>query len=214
MSIRKEDLGKYDFYLLIDRSTSMGERLKAESELTKWENCKELAEGVAREAANYDDDGITLIFFASEHMAFENIGGGSDKELALKQLHELFQKHGPNGTTNTGGALKYVFDGYLKRKRESKGEAKPILLIVVTDGRPDSEAEVKRNIVDFTQHLDYEDEAGIQFLQIGNNDGAREFLENLDKKLKGAKFDIVATRNMSELDNMTLTDILLTAVND
>lgn len=214
----KEDLKKYDYYILVDRSTSMNEpadETKPDG-LSRWAYSKELVHGVAREAAQYDDDGITLIFFAADHMVFDNIGGGSDKELAIKKLDELFEKYSPNGSTNTAGALQFVFDGYLKRKRESHGEAKPIILIVATDGRPDSEADVMRNIINFTKSLDKDEEAGIQFLQIGNNEGARAFLKKLDDDLekKGAKFDIVDTKNAAELDKLSLTDILIEAVTD
>lgn len=216
MSIQKEDLGKFDYYLLIDRSGSMDDPMP-NSNQSKWDYAKEFVTSIAREAGKFDDDGITVIFFNDGHKVFDNIGGGSDETLALKTINDMYEHIGPMGGTNTGAALQFVFDGYLARKRKAPAEAKPIMLIVVTDGSPSDPNEVCRDIANFTQKLDSEDEAGISFLQIGDDNGARAFLKLLDEDLTKkyrAKFDIVNTKNVAELNEISIADIFLDAVNN
>lgn len=218
MSIKKEDLDKYDYYLVIDRSTSMDDPLKEKEPngITRWQAVEEIAVGIARECSQYDDDGISLYFFASTFQKFENIGGGADKEAALRQLRQLFVDHKPNGNTDTAAVLQDIFKGYLERKAKFGSEVKPIIVIMFTDGRPNDEAAVSRTIIDFTKKLESENEAGLTFLQIGDNQHAREFLKKLDDGLekRGAKFDIVDTMDANEMESHTLTDILLESVND
>lgn len=207
--MQKEDLGKYDYIVLIDKSGSMSDPVGGNSNLTRWQAAKELTHAVAQEAAKYDDDGITVALFSTKFTEFVNIDGG------VQKVDEIFANNFPNGSTNTAGVLQHYFDDYLKRKKAT-AETKPMIIICVTDGVPDDEPAVAKAIVNFTKKLDSDDEAGIQFLQIGDDSHARAFLKRLDDNLEkeGAKFDIVDTKNADELDKVSLTDILVEAVND
>lgn len=64
--------------------------------------------------------------------------------------------------------------------------------------------------------MERDEEIGVQFLQIGGDPGATAFLKDLDDGLvaKGAKFDIVDTKTADEMENMTITDVLLSALSD
>lgn len=64
--------------------------------------------------------------------------------------------------------------------------------------------------------IDRDEELGISFIQIGQDVKAKEYFKALDDLLQeaGAKFDIVDTITMDDLDNMSLTDVLLNAVID
>lgn len=209
--MQKEDLGKYDYILLIDKSGSMNDPVKASGGQSRWEAARELTHAVAQEAAKYDDDGITVCLFSSSYKEFVNITNGVEK------VDEIFDKNSPNGGTDTAAVVNHYFQDYLIRKKKSASETKPMILICVTDGVPDDESALQRTIVDFTKKLDSEDEVGITFLQIGDNGHARDFLKRLDDELvdkRGAKFDIVDTKNADELDSLSLTDILIEAVTD
>lgn len=46
------------------------------------------------------------------------------------------------------------------------------------------------------------------------NSDARAFLKNLDDDLIDAKFDIVDTLSLDEMENMTLSEALLNAINN
>jgi hypothetical protein len=56
----------------------------------------------------------------------------------------------------------------------------------------------------------------VYFVQIGSDREATRFLKALDDELQsaGAKFDIVDTVTVEDLEEMTLTEVLLNAIND
>ena len=199
----KKTLSLYNFILLIDKSGSMSK--PGTSGKPRWTEAQETTEALARKAETFDTDGITVIPFASTYKTYDGV--------TADKVAQIFAENEPNGSTNTAAALQYVFDAYL-----SGGRAKPILVVVVTDGAPDDESAVKNAIRQFAAQLSDNgtgdtDEAGILFLQVGDDPGARAFLQELDDGLD-AQFDIVDTRTMAELEGMTLTDALLAALDD
>jgi hypothetical protein len=87
---------------------------------------------------------------------------------------------------------------------------------VVTDGEPDDRKAVMRVIVETTLKLDRDEELGISFIQVGNDREATQFLKVLDDQLQsvGAKFDIVDTITIDEMEDITLTEVLMNAITD
>jgi|SRR6478735_1425565 len=195
-----------DFVLVIDKSGSMGTQ-DQRGGLSRWEAAAEATTALARKAATYDEDGLTLLTFSSKHRRFDNVTDAS-------QVARIFEEEEPNGSTNLDGVLGAVFSDYLTRK--GKGQTKPNgeIAIIVTDGAPDDRTAVKNAITAFTQRLDRDEEYGMLFLQIGTDPAARTFLKQLDDDLKGAKFDIVDTLTMDELGDKTLTEALAGAIAD
>lgn len=201
-----EDLKKRDFILLVDRSGSM-ETTDCDGGKSRWETAKEGAEALAAECEKYDENGITVGTFNKKWTILENIKAGS------KELHEIFAHNSPGGSTNTGGVLAEVLGAYLK----GRPDAKPITLIVITDGQPDSEKDVIDAIVNASNKIEDENEIGISFVQVGKDGGARAFLQMLDDDLvskHGAKFDIVDTIKDEDMNDMSLTQVLINAVMD
>ena len=66
------------------------------------------------------------------------------------------------------------------------------------------------------QKVDREDELGISFIQVGTDKEATRFFKALDDDLEGvgAKFDIVDTVTVDDMNGMPLTDVLLNALID
>lgn len=206
-----EDLKKYDFKLAVDRSGSMGDPVHADKPTgqTRWQAAEEATIALARECVKYDDDGITVALFNNSFTEFENIDDGPTKAAAI------FKQNGPNGGTATDKIVQHYLDVYFAAK--AKGEAKPVILAVITDGVPNVEADLIKVIVDGTKKLDNEDEFSITFLQVGDNMDAHAFLKRLDDDLVtkyGAKFDIVDTKTFDEMEGMNLSDVLIQAVTD
>jgi hypothetical protein len=56
----------------------------------------------------------------------------------------------------------------------------------------------------------------ISFVQVGSDPQATKFLKILDDELQsvGAKFDIVDTITIDDMEDMTLTEVLLNAITD
>jgi Mg-chelatase subunit ChlD len=152
------------------------------------------------------DNGIDVIVFGSSVKLHEGV--------TVDTLKKVFAEYSPGSSTNTAGAVKTAVDGYFARK--AAGKAKPITLIVFTDGVPDDRTALKKVIVEAANKIDADEEIAISFIQVGKDEGARKFLKSLDDDLQGegAKFDIVDTKDDAEMENMSVEDILLAAVND
>lgn len=203
-----EDLKKRDYIVMIDKSASMNEPDcgTADSPKTRWEAVQECALGLARECEKYDDNGITVITFNKHSKKFENITSGGDK------LKQIFTEEQPGGSTDTAAALKDILDEYIATKGQPN--RKPITVVCITDGEPDSQTELAKVIVAASNAIDDENEIGISFVQIGKDAKARLFLKSLDNDLTdhGAKFDIVSTVTDEELNDKTMEEVLIEAV--
>ena len=71
-------------------------------------------------------------------------------------------------------------------------------------------------IIEASRRLDKDEELAISFIQIGTDAQATKFLKILDDDLQiaGAKFDIVDTVTMDDMEEMTLREVLLNAIVD
>ena len=198
-----KDLSKYDFIIAIDKSGSM--QGPGAHNQTRWKEAQETTLAIATKAAEFDDDGITVIPFANTLKIYDNV--------TPDKVTQIFTENEPNGGTDTAALLKTIFDRYTSAK-----PTKPVILVVVTDGEPNDKNAVKAEIKKFAETLTDNgagdtDEFGILFLQIGNDPVATSFLKELDDNL-GAKFDIVNTKTADELESITLTEAFLAALED
>jgi Mg-chelatase subunit ChlD len=198
-----EELSKRDYVIAIDKSGSMGAKHK---NTTRWKYAQEQTEALARKCAEFDSDGIDVILFAGSVKTYNGV--------TPDKVSQIFSENEPSGNTATDLALKTVFDAYFSKK--AAGNAKPVTCLVLTDGQPNDQDAVANIIIDAANRIDADEELAVSFIQVGDDAGARAFLQYLDDNLqaKGAKFDIVDCKNEEEMENMTLTDILVAAVND
>ncbi|EIW76314.1 hypothetical protein CONPUDRAFT_158340 [Coniophora puteana RWD-64-598 SS2] len=185
-----EILRRYDTVLIVDDSTSMRGAL--------WHEAREALADLAKAAATYDTDGIDICFLNSkEH-------GEGLKEA--DEVRDIFNRVKPTFGTPLGVVVHKVLKRYLKRlereiQRDSDAdeEVKPVNYIVITDGRPDDEIELENAIVKCATFLDKHEyplsQIGIQFVQIGDDLHATQFLKDLDNTLatKYTTRDIVDT---------------------
>lgn len=201
----KAKMALYDYIILIDKSGSMTTPDCAGG-VSRWKMAQEYATSIAHKCEEFDDDGIEIIMFSGKPTAFKN--------TTAAKVAEIFASVEPSGSTDTAAALQLVFDGYNTRK--AAGEAKPMIIVVITDGAPTDRDAVDKAITNFANSMTEDGECGIQFVQIGKDPEARKFLEHLDNDLQalGAKFDIVDTKNQDEMEEISITDLLLAAVND
>lgn len=193
---------EYDFILCLDHSGSMGDPSAKMKGKTRWQEAEEFTTAFARYAESVDDDGLTVIPFSSNAQVFDGVK--TDK------VKELFQNVRPGGSTNLTDALESAF----KKKFTS---TKPAIVLVVTDGEPDSREDVIRSIVKASNKLERDEQLAIQFVQIGDSQKAAQFLQFLDDNLQGrngAKFDIVNTLTREAADTLTIEQILWLAIND
>ncbi|KAF8138994.1 hypothetical protein EV363DRAFT_1394400 [Boletus edulis] len=158
-------------------------------------------------AATYDRDGID-IHFLNHPTCGMNIKDPKDE--------------GPTPIANKLDLLVGDYVNKLERagRRKQRGDElalrqiKPVNFIVITDGVPTDEP--MDSIVSLARRLDHE-HVGIQFVQIGNDKEATEFLKQLDDDLSGifGVRDIVDTTPYlgTHLTATMLIKILLGGIN-
>lgn len=204
-SVSAEEMAKYDYIVMIDKSGSMSEN-DCPGGKSRWEYAEEYATSIARQCEKFDSDGIDVVVFAGTHKLYGGVTSGKVKEI--------FVENSPSGSTDTAAALQLVFDSYNQRK--AAGTAKPIIVVCITDGAPTDQNAVDKVITNHANSMADDGETGIQFVQIGKDPAARKFLEHLDNDLQGlgAKYDIVDTKNEQEMENISITDLLVSAITD
>lgn len=201
-----EALKNRDYYLLIDKSGSMQET-DTPSGQSRFDYARESTEAIAKMLEQYDPDGITVIPFSGSHRVYPN--------TTAAKVKDIFQENQPMGGTMLALPLQACFDDYLANKAAGKAKANGAIVVVVTDGRPADVGQVEETIAKFTHKLDNGDgEFGIAFLQVGKDAAATTYLQGLDDNIKGAKFDIVDTKTIDQIEQIGLTEALVAALND
>ncbi|NMG06683.1 VWA domain-containing protein [Brasilonema sp. UFV-L1] len=196
-----------DYTLIIDKSGSMATQDQKGSR-SRWIAAQESTFALASKCEQFDPDGITVYLFSGRFKRYENVT--SNKVL------QIFQENDPSGTTDLAGVLKHATDNYFQRK--AAGETKPNgeTILVVTDGEPDDRKAVMKVIIEASRQMDRDEELAISFIQVGTDSQATRFLKVLDDELQGAgaKFDICDTVTIEDMEDMSLSEILLNAIND
>lgn len=194
-------LGEYDFYLIVDCSSSMGEPNKASEPTgpTRWQAQQEMAMGLARDISKLDSDGIVVAELGGQGRIYHGVNE--------QNVREMFATMQPRGSTPLHLALQQVFNA-------AKGSKKDFIL-VLTDGVPDDKAAAAKAIVDATQGMQTDDELTVLFVQVGDDKYATAWLRELDDSLKGAKFDIVDAMTVDEVNKFGSTvEMIMKAISD
>jgi uncharacterized protein with von Willebrand factor type A (vWA) domain len=196
-----------DYTLIIDKSGSMSINDRPGGK-TRWDSAQESTMALARKCEEIDPDGITVYLFSGRFRRYDNVT--SDK------VSQIYQENEPMGRTDLASVLQDAVNNYFQRKASGETKANGETILVVTDGEPDDYKSVMRVIIETTQKLDRDQELAISLIQVGNDRKATEFLVALDDRLEsaGAKFDIVDTITIDDMEGMTLTEVLLNAITD
>lgn len=196
-----------DYTLIIDKSGSMT-TADMPGGKSRWYAAQESTLAIARKCEELDPDGITVYLFAGKFKRFENV--------TAARVATLFQENDPMGGTNLAAVLEHAFSSYFTRKAAKQTKANGETILVVTDGEPDDQKAVMRAIIDATRKMDRDEELGLSIIQVGKDAGATRFLKALDDDLTkaGARFDICDTVTLDDMEDMTLAEVLLAAIND
>ena len=196
-----------DYTLIIDKSGSMSINDRPGGK-TRWESARESTLALAKECEKIDPDGITVYLFSMRFRRYDNV--------TADNVNKIYTDNDPMGRTDLASVLYDAVDNYFERK--AAGEAKPNgeTILVVTDGEPDDYKAVMRVIIDASRKIDRDEELGISLIQVGNDRKATQFLKALDDQLEsaGAKFDIVDTITMDDMEGLSLAEVLLKAITD
>lgn len=196
-----------DYTLIIDKSGSMS-TADQQSGKTRWDVAQESTMALARKCEQFDPDGITVYLFSGKYRRYDNVT--SDK------VTQIYQENEPMGRTDLASVLQDAVDNYFQRKANNQAKSGGETILVVTDGEPDDRKAVMRTIIDASRKLDRDEELAISLIQVGKDKTATQFLKALDDQLEtaGAKFDIVDTITIEDMEDMTLAEVLLNAIQD
>jgi uncharacterized protein with von Willebrand factor type A (vWA) domain len=196
-----------DYTLIIDKSGSMATP-DQKGGRSRWVTAQESTFALASKCEQLDPDGITVYLFSGRFKRYENV--------TSSKVSQIFQENDPAGTTDLAAVLKHATDNYFERK--SAGQTKPNgeTILVITDGEPDDRKAVMKVIIEASRRMDRDEELAISFIQVGKDPHATRFLKVLDDELQtaGAKFDICDTVTMDDMEDMSLSEVLLNAIND
>lgn len=196
-----------DYTLIIDKSGSMSTPDQAGGR-SRWDIAQESTLALARKCEQFDPDGITVYLFSGRFKRYENV--------TANKVAQIFMENDPMGTTDLASVLKDATDDYFQRKASGATKPNGETILVITDGEPDDRKAVMKVIIEASRHMERDEELGISLIQVGSDATATRFLKALDDELQGAgaKFDIVDTVTLDDMENMTLAEVLLNAIND
>jgi hypothetical protein len=195
-----------DYTLIIDKSGSL--TTDDGTGKTRWEIAQESTIALAEKCDEIDPDGITIYLYSGRFRRYDNV--------TADKIREIYAQNEPMGKSDLKSVLQDALGNYFQRK--AQGESKPNgeTMLIITDGVPDEPKEIIRLIIDATHKIDRDEELGISFIQIGKDKKATEYFQALDDLLQkaGAKFDIVDTITIDDMEEMSLTQVLLNALID
>ncbi|MGK7897549.1 MAG: VWA domain-containing protein [Xenococcus sp. (in: cyanobacteria)] len=196
-----------DYTLIIDKSASMSINDQPEGK-TRWEAAQESALALAKECEQNDPDGITVYLFSGPFRRYDNV--------TSEKVSQIYAENEPMGGTDLASVLLDATENYFDRKAKGEAKANGETFVVITDGEPDNCKAVMQVIIDASQKIDRDEEMGISLIQVGKDRKATAFLKALDDRLEsaGAKFDIVDTVTVDDMQNMNLSEVLLNALID
>jgi uncharacterized protein with von Willebrand factor type A (vWA) domain len=180
-----------DYTLIIDKSGSMATKDKPGGS-SRWQIMQESTLALASKCEEFDPDGMTVYLFSGKFKRYDNV--------TAAKVAAIFQENDPSGRTDLATVLGDAVDNYFQRKAAGQVPANGEIILVVTDGEPDDRKAVMQVILNASQKL----EAATKFLKILDDDLGRA----------GAKFDIVDTITMNDMEDLTLKEVLLSAIND
>lgn len=200
-------LEQRDYTLIIDKSGSMSIRDQLGSK-SRWDIMQESTLALASKCEEFDPDGLTVYLFSGRFKRYENV--------TVSKVAQIFKENEPSGRTDLASVLQDATNNYFQRKAAGQTKANGETILVVTDGEPDDRKAVMKVIIEASRKMDRDEELAISFVQVGTDSQATKFLKILDDELQGvgAKFDIVDTVTMDDMEEMTLTEVLLNAITD
>ncbi|MBD2652118.1 MULTISPECIES: vWA domain-containing protein [Synechocystis] len=196
-----------DYTLMIDKSSSMATADDPNGP-TRWEIAQASTIALAQKCEEIDPDGITVYLFSGRFRRYDNV--------TAQKVAYIYANNEPMGRTDLASALKDGLDNFFQRRQAGQTKPNGETFLIITDGEPTDRKAVIRLILEASQKIDRDEELGISLIQVGNDKKATAFFQALDDQLQaaGAKFDIVDTVTMEDMQGMSLSDVLLKAITD
>lgn len=194
-------LANHSFVLLVDSSSSMNTK-DCPGSVSRWEWCRRQAEDLCSKinlmAANLNSR-IDITTFNSNFAAHSH--------CKLNSLAEVFRDNIPDGETNMTPAIEDAVNTF----SSTLYYGKPVVMAIITDGRPTDPEQVKKRIIRLANELRDPSLLTVVFIEIGTPE---KYLRELDDDLtkQGAKADLVTLIPFSTVNSQGLPKTLADAV--
>ncbi|EDR12193.1 uncharacterized protein LACBIDRAFT_323284 [Laccaria bicolor S238N-H82] len=176
--------GNYKIIFVIDDSGSMSGG--------RWKQVRAALAEIGKEAMQYDADGVDVCFInspvhkelvkVSNYLAFL-IAELNKHNQTQEEILSVYDQVQPSGFTPTGAKLEAILGPVIEKldaavDTQAYGHIKPADIIVLTDGVPtdDPAAVIQTAAQKLDEGLHHMNAVGIQFVQIGNDEGADQAL--------------------------------------
>lgn len=183
-------MGLYDIIFFIDDSGSMALTEPSEDNMRRWDTARQIVAKIAFIATLLDSDGVLVRGFNDPKE-----GNGL---CTIQLVDDWFNGVNPNSGTPSGSSLRdNIINPIVKPMVLSNKLQRPILIITVTDGEPNSVPFNEKNVLEtvlkeakelFRNSIYGEFGISFSFVQVGVNETATEFLSYLDKHPVVGKF--------------------------
>ena len=196
-----------DYTLILDKSGSMSTPDQTGGR-SRWQAAQESTLALARKCEQFDPEGITVYMFSSRFKRYDDVTSA--------KVEQIFLENDPVGTTNLASVLNDAIKNYFQRKAAGHTKPNGETILVITDGEPDDRRAVIETIIAGTQQMERDEELAISLIQVGTDASATKFLTALDSQLTsvGAKFDICDTITMDDMADLSLAEVLMSAIED
>ncbi|MBX9769931.1 MAG: hypothetical protein K2X29_01085 [Candidatus Obscuribacterales bacterium] len=190
--------------LFIDQSGSM-RKTDCPGGLSRWDWCAQQSAELARLLVPFTQNNLTIVPFATEYTVHENCTPAT--------VAKIFKTGSPKGKTNLLNPLIGQLAHHLANKSPNR---RPVVIAIISDGRPDQEFEVDDAIITATKRMRHPKEVSIVFLQVGDAFNGKKFLTDIDEHLveRGAKYDAVSVRTFDTLVQLGLARTLANAIQE
>lgn len=201
-----------NYVIMVDKSGSMRKE-------NRWKQAREAVSHLAPGACCADADGVTLYFFSSRDKGHEDVPPFTkfDNVKSADQVMQLFDL--PSNAPRFGTDMWSVLNDAIISRNTKSMFKKGLVILMITDGAPDDKQKLESLIVETANSLQNDGEVGISFIQVGDDEQAKLWLQHLDddltssskggkKRTTKAKFDIVDTMSVEKLKGLDMANIV------
>jgi hypothetical protein len=202
-----DSLKDFHFSLILARSPNPSP-LHLKTLNRHWQKAEVILQQIACRCYEWNPRGMSVYVAATPAYRYDF--------LSPAQLELVFGQNYTPSKLNLCVALEMVFQDYFFRRDHPKNTCAGEIAMVVLDQEPEERQKLVRLLVDTTRRLRQENELGVLFAQLGEDNITQGFLRALDDDLHraGACHDIVDAQHLLNLTPAGIDQFLLNALID
>jgi len=206
--VNQHPCAQRDYTLILDKSGSMATRDMPNNK-TRWTATQESTFALAAKVAELDPDGIDIWLFSNDSVRYHNV--------SPEKVQQIFQENEPCGGTAMAEVLNKALDAYFVKRDAGQTKPNGEAIFVVTDGEPDNKEDVIKTLSAASFRLRPNDNLAVNFIQVGHDQAATQFLDSLDTGLAPngkVAYDFIKTIKIADMERQGLTQTIFNLINE